>query len=132
MLIKTTKSKNLWNINCILGEGVLWVSELNSIFFVDIKKRKIFVLNTKTNRKRIIKVNKEIGFLCQLKKNIFVLGLKSELRIVNFKIMKTLFSMDIELKKPNNRINDGKVDPAGRLWFGTMDNLERKQTGSLY
>ena len=32
-----------------------------------------------------------------------------------------------------NRINDGKTDPAGNLWFGTMDNLERKiEKGSLY
>ena len=32
-----------------------------------------------------------------------------------------------------NRINDGKTDPEGNLWFGTMDNLERKiETGSLY
>ena len=32
-----------------------------------------------------------------------------------------------------NRINDGKTDPAWNLWFGTMDNLERKiEKGSLY
>ena len=32
-----------------------------------------------------------------------------------------------------NRINDGKTDPSGNLWFGTMDNLERKvEKGSLY
>jgi sugar lactone lactonase YvrE len=40
--------------------------------------------------------------------------------------------MSIELEKSNNRINDGKIDPAGRLWFVTMDNLEKKQSGSLY
>ena len=27
----------------------------------------------------------------------------------------------------NVGINDGKVDPAGRLWFGTMDNFEKKK-----
>ena len=43
--------------------------------------------------------------------------------------MKTISSIIIELKKPYNRINDGKVDPAGRLWFGTMDNLEKKGQG---
>ena len=36
------------------------------------------------------------------------------------------------MDKPNNRINDGKTDPMGRLWFGTMDNLEKEQSGSLY
>ncbi len=30
------------------------------------------------------------------------------------------------------RFNDGKVDPAGRLWIGTMDREEREALGSLY
>jgi sugar lactone lactonase YvrE len=41
--------------------------------------------------------------------------------------------MPIESEIKLNRINDGKTDPAGNLWFGTMDNLERKiEKGSLY
>ena len=46
------------------------------------------------------------------------------------KIIKSIY---IEPKIKLNRINDGKTDPAGNLWFGTMDNLERKiERGSLY
>ena len=105
---------------------------LNSIFFVDIKKKKILILNTKTNKKKILSVDKEIGFISHIKRNIFILGLKSELRIVDLKNIKILSSIGVELNKPNNRINDGKIDPKGRLWFGTMDNLEKKQSGSLY
>ena len=113
----------MWKGKLLLGEGTLWVPKLNSIFFVDIKKKKILILNTKTNKKKILKVNKEIGFISHIKKSIFILGLKSELRIVNLKNMKTFSSVKIESQKTNNRINDGKTDPAGRLWFGTMDNL---------
>ena len=105
----------------------------NSIYFVDIKKKKIFTLNVKTNKRRIIKINKEIGFLANIKKDIFILGLQSELRIVNLKNKETIRSIPIEEDKPLNRINDGKIDPEGRLWFGTMDNLERNiKNGSLY
>ena len=105
----------------------------NSIYFVDIKKKKIFTLNVKTNKRRIIKINKEIGFLAHIKKDIFILGLQSELRIVNLKNKETIRSIPIEEDKPLNRINDGKIDPEGRLWFGTMDNLERNiKNGSLY
>ena len=110
----------------------MWVPKLNSIFFVDIKKKKIFILNVKTKKKKILKIDKEIGFISHVEKKIFILGLKSELRIVNLEKLKTIYSISIEADKPNNRINDGKVDPLGRLWFGTMDNLEKKQTGSLY
>ena len=130
--IKTSEPKPIWKIRCTLGEGTLWVKEHNSIYFVDIKKKKIFILDTKHNKKKIIKLKKEIGFISHLKENIFILGLKSELRIVNLKNKRKIFSIKIEREKNNNRVNDGKVDPAGRLWFGTMDNAERKKSGSLY
>ena len=80
-----------------------------------------------------MKVNKEIGFLSHIKNNIFILGLKGELRIVNLKTKKIIKSIIVEKNKTLNRLNDGKTDPKGRLWFGSMDNLERKiRTGSLY
>ena len=133
MKIKTSKPECIWKSNTILGEGTLWVKSHNSIYFVDIKRKKIFILNTKNKKKKILKVNKEIGFLSHIKNNIFILGLKGELRIVNLKTKKIIKSIIVEKNKTLNRLNDGKTDPKGRLWFGSMDNLERKiRTGSLY
>jgi len=131
--ITASEPRAIWKAKTILGEGTLWVPSQNSIYFVDIKKKNIFILNTKSKKKKIIKVNKEIGFLSHIKKNVFVLGLKSELRFVNLKSKKIIKSIKIEKDKPLNRINDGKTDFFGRLWFGTMDNSERKiRNGSLY
>ena len=131
--IKTSEPKPIWKIRCTLGEGTLWVKEHNSIYFVDIKKKKICSLNIKNKKKKIIKVNKEVGFIAHIKDHIFILGLQGELRIQNLKSKKVLKSIPIEPKIKLNRINDGKTDPAGNLWFGTMDNLERKiEKGSLY
>ena len=131
--IKTTEPKPIWKIRCTLGEGTLWVKEHNSIYFVDIKKKKICSLNIKNKKKKIFKVNKEVGFIAHIKDHIFILGLQGELRIQNLKSKKVLKSIPIEPKIKLNRINDGKTDPAGNLWFGTMDNLERKiEKGSLY
>ena len=130
--IRTSHPKAIWKVKTVLGEGTLWVPSQNSIFFVDIKKKKILKYNFKTKVKKIINVDKEIGFLTHIKKNIFLLGLKSDLRIVNFKKKKIFKSIKIENDKPLNRLNDGKIDTKGRLWFGTMDNLESKRSGSLY
>ena len=47
MKIITSKPECVWKSKALLGEGTLWVKSLNSIFFVDIKKKKIFILNTK-------------------------------------------------------------------------------------
>ena len=133
MKIKLSKPEVIWKVKTTLGEGVLYVKQHNSVYFVDIKKRKIFIINLKNNQKKIIKINKEIGFLSHIKKNIFILGLKSELRIINLKTKKIIKSIFIEKEKPLNRLNDGKTDPKSRLWFGSMDSLERNiENGSLY
>ena len=131
--IKTSKPKVLWDIKCKLGEGTLWVKEHNSIYFVDIKKKNICSFNIKNKKKKIIKVNKEIGFLAHIQKNIFILGLQGELRIVDLKSKRKIKSIIVEKNLKLNRINDGKTDQSGRLWFGTMDNLERNiNRGALY
>ena len=43
--IKTAEPKVVWKSNCILGEGTLWVKENNSIYFVDIKKKRIYIFD---------------------------------------------------------------------------------------
>ena len=131
--IKTAEPKVLWKLNSILGEGSLWVKEHNSIYFVDIKKKRIHILNIKNQKRKTIHLNKQIGFLAHIKKNIFILGLERELRIIDLKSKKIIKSIKIENNLPKNRINDGKTDHKGRLWFGTMDNPERSiKKGSLY
>ena len=131
--IKTSQPEVLWNSKCILGEGVTWVKEHKSLYFVDIKGKKIFKFDYKNKNKKIYKIEKEIGFLAHVSKNTFVLGLQGEIRIVDLKKKNKKISIKIEKKFKNNRINDGKTDHQGRLWFGTMDNLERNiHNGSLY
>ena len=93
--IITSEPEVIWKPKTTLGEGTLWVPSHNSIYFVDIKQKKILILNIKNNKKRIIKINKEIGFLAHIKKDIFILGLQSELRIVNLKNKKTIRSIPI-------------------------------------
>ncbi len=40
--------------------------------------------------------------------------------------------VDPEENLPNNRFNDGKCDPAGRFWAGTMSTNNEKNAGALY
>ncbi len=39
---------------------------------------------------------------------------------------------DIEGEPLENRCNDAKCDPCGNLWFGTMDDSERRSLGKLW
>lgn len=42
------------------------------------------------------------------------------------------FFVDPEPDVPINRLNEGKVDPQGRFWIGSICTLGRRPTGSLY
>ena len=77
MKIKTSKPETLWHAKTMLGEGTLWVPSLKSIYFVDIKKRKIswFDINKSAisgndcilidmNDILIILINFKLEFLC--------------------------------------------------------------------
>ena len=50
--IKTAEPKVVWKSNSTLGEGTLWVKEHNSIYFVDIKKKRLHILNIKNKKKK--------------------------------------------------------------------------------
>ena len=104
MKIKTSTPKILWKLKSKLGEGTLWVKDHNSIYFVDIKKKKICSFNIKNKKKEIFKVNKEIGFIAHIKDHIFILGLQGELRIQNLKSKKISKSIKIESKLKLKRI----------------------------
>ena len=133
MKIRTSEPEILWQSKSNLGESPLWVKEEGSIYFVDIKKKYIHKYILKTKKKKIYKINKEIGFISYIKQDTFILGLQGELRILNFKTGHKIKSIKIEKDLKFNRINDGQVDPCGNLWFGTMDSKERNlSTGSLY
>ena len=52
--IVTSNPKCVWKTNNILGEGTVWVKELNSVFFVDIKKKKIYSFNIYNKKKKLL------------------------------------------------------------------------------
>ncbi len=66
----------------------------------------------------------------------FLAGLRN--RIVHFRIDPERgceIAVDLaqpEAHLPGNRFNDGKADPSGRVWFGSMDDAEAAVSGSLY
>ena len=127
-----TKPKLVWKLNNQLGESPIWVKKLSSIFFVDIKRKKFFQYNIKNKKKNIFKVDKEIGFIAHRKNFELILGLKNEIRTINLKTKKIVNSIEVN-DHQYNRINDGKVDGNGNVWFGTMDEIERTiNSGSLF
>ena len=115
-----------------LGEGPLWCARGQAVWFVDIKGRQIHRFDTRTSALSSWQAPEEVGFVVKTKGDRLVAGLKSGLHSFDPATGKFDLITRVDSDRPRNRLNDGYVDAAGRLWFGSMDNDEAQPTGSLY
>jgi sugar lactone lactonase YvrE len=115
-----------------LGEGAIWNHETNTFWWVDIEGRKLNIYDPMTKSNSVIDVKERIGTvvpaksggaIVALENGIFHLDLESE-------EMKMICNPLEELD--TIRFNDGKCDPAGRLWVGSMSLKFIKGAASLY
>jgi D-xylonolactonase len=124
--------KVAWNLEAELGEGAVWVERDRALWFVDIKKRKIHRFDPANGSKRSWDSPGEVGFVFPAQGGGFVAGLEHGLYKFDERSGAFDLLVEVEQDKPHNRLNDGVVDPHGRLWFGTMDNKEKTKSGAFY
>ena len=122
--------RSVWNLGAELGEGPLWFD--GALWFVDIKKQQVHRFEPVTGDRNSWPAPEQVGFIAPRQTGGFVAGLQSGL----FRFDPTDGSFaplaPVEADLPGNRLNDGVVDNAGRLWFGSMDNGERDNCGAYY
>ncbi len=121
-----------WALEAQLGEGPVWVERDQALWFVDIKKQLIHRLDPADGAKDSWESPQQVGFLFPAERGGFVAGLHSGLYHFDERDGRFELIVEVETDKPNNRLNDGVVDPDGRLWFGTMDNKEQSKSGAFY
>jgi len=125
-----SRVENIWGVGATLGEGPVWADD--ALWFVDIKQRKIHRCDARGGDRRSWDAPEQIGFLLPARAGGFVAGLQSGLHRFDPADGRFEPIVEVEPERPANRLNDGVVDPSGRLWFGTMDNGEQAPTGSFY
>ncbi|KAJ3654200.1 hypothetical protein Zmor_013404 [Zophobas morio] len=130
-----------------LGEGPHWDEATQSLYYVDIFGQAIhkFVPSTNTHTKVVLEGG-PVTLVVPVDgaTNQFVVSIARKLLLVTWdgvsdKISDSELLIEVENKPGyfNNRFNDGKADPSGRLWAGTMGpepeigKLE-KEKGALY
>jgi sugar lactone lactonase YvrE len=122
----------LWDARATLGEGVLWDAAFNRVWFVDIKGRHIHRCDEDGGNRRSWLAPSQVGFIVPVQGGGYVCGLEDGLH--RFDPTSGAFTLlhQVEADVPGNRFNDGHVDAAGRLWFGSMDDGEEDASGALY
>ena len=127
-----TEPTDVWPIAAELGEGPVWVERDRALWFVDIKRQQIHRYDPADGAKRSWPAPEQVGFVFPAERGGFLAGLQSGL--YHFDEATGAFELIVAVESglPTNRLNDGVVDPEGRLWFGTMDNGERAKSGAFY
>ncbi|XP_074069790.1 regucalcin-like [Macrotis lagotis] len=119
------------------GESPVWEEKSNSLLYVDIPSKKICRWDSLTKKVEEVSVDSPVSSVAIRQSGGYVATVGTRFCALNWeeKSLSDLFFVDKD--KKNNRFNDGKVDPAGRYFAGTMAEetapavLERHQ-GSLY
>lgn len=129
----TTHSCELaFQIRCQLGEGPVWDAGSQSLYWVDIEQSRIHRWFPATNEHKTIPVDSMVGAVALCANGQLIAALQSGLVLIDPVSGATIPAGDPEKHLPGNRYNDGKCDPAGRFWIGTMSLKEEPGAGSLY
>lgn len=122
-----------YGFRCELGEGPHWDAASSNLLFVDINRGVVHRLDPVTGVDTEVAVAPYVSLVipvgdgsgdrvCAVKGDVVTLasdGTVGPRRV-------------LEADRPGNRINDGKADPAGRLWCGSMSLTWEPERSSLF
>jgi sugar lactone lactonase YvrE len=118
--------------NATLGEGPLWHARRRQLLWVDIEGHALHVSDPAAGTDERIAIGEHIGCVVSAGGDLLVLGLRSGFAVLDLATGHRAHIVDPEAHLADNRFNDGKCDPAGRLWAGTMAIDESHAAGALY
>lgn len=115
-----------------LGEGPWWSVEEHRLYWVDITGRSVQRIALDGSAFQRWEVPSDVGFVVPHRDGGAVLGLRDGLYQLELDTGKTRLLLSLEEDLPDQRLNDGKCDPRGRLWFGSMRDDSAEPVGALY
>ncbi len=126
------KASVLINTKARLGEGALWNHKTQEFYWVDIEKKELHIYNPTEDKDRTYALPSKVGTVVPYQKDKVILALEDGVYTFNTENSALTPYVLIDQAGKNVRFNDGKCDPAGRFWVGTMDNKCESPIGNLY
>ena len=124
------KAELILDAKTMLGEGSLWSPEKQALYWVDILGRKVMLFDPVSRENRVYETPSDVGTVVQANSGDLLLALTDGFYRLNPQSGQV--SMVAEQKGLGLRFNDGKCDPAGRFWAGTMAHDCTPNAGALY
>lgn len=115
----------------MLGEGSIWHPKENKLYWIDIEGKSLHIYDPATGEDRQFPVGSRIGTVVPIENGGALVALQSGIHALDTKTGKLSFITN-PLPDSNIRFNDGKCDPAGRFWVGSMALDSRRRGATLY
>lgn len=115
-----------------LGEGPAWDAVTQSLFWVDIEAGKLHAYRSEGEADRVWDVGCLVGAAVPREVGGMVLATARGFTLFDLATSEQTPLSHPESDRANNRFNDGKCDPHGRFWAGTMSMVRESKAGSLY
>ncbi|GLR48177.1 SMP-30/gluconolactonase/LRE family protein [Sphingomonas astaxanthinifaciens] len=119
------------DVQALLGEGPQWDPADAALTFVDIKGRRVFRWR-EGQRLEEYPTPYRLGSLIPRASGGHIAGTDHGIAAVDLARERFELLFDPEEDRETNRFNDAKVDRAGRLFAGTMDDEEEQASGAFY
>jgi len=127
------KAEKLWPAQAEVGEGPLWDVGEQVLWWVDILSHRVHRFDPVRNDAQSFDVGQQVGTLVCRGQGGLMLAMEDGFASFDPATNTLELISDPEADQPENRFNDGKCDPAGRFWAGTMNlNDAAARTGALY
>ena len=119
----------LWEAGADLGEGALWDGRQQVLLWVDINRKEVHRYDPATGRDRKIVLDRKVGTVVPRRSGGLVVALEDRLCALNpdaggpgHPVLTVLAAPEPDpgADPAQLRFNDGKCDPRGRFWVGTM------------
>ena len=121
----------VYDAKATLGEGPVWDDDNRELMWVDIEKGALHFFDPCTGTDQHTALGSRIGMAVPTSDGKILVALENGLAMLEKGGSTEIFAHP-ESALPNNRFNDGKCGPDGRLWVGSMDRDAKENAGALY
>jgi len=115
-----------------LGEGPSWDPATQRLIWVDITAELVHRFDPSSGDDERFDVGQPVGAAVPATDGRLVLAVSDGFAFLDPATGRIERIADVESDLQDTMMNDGKCDPAGRLWAGTKDAVDSRPIGALY
>ncbi|WP_068114064.1 SMP-30/gluconolactonase/LRE family protein [Tropicimonas marinistellae] len=115
---------------CQLGEGPLWHPARQQLFWFDILRRQL--LTRTEGETRLWQFNRHVSAAGWIDNDTLLVACENALFTLDLETGRRQEICPLEADNPVTRSNDGRADPWGGFWIGTMGFKAEPGAGAIY